>query len=188
MTRTPIRILLGGVVSALVLAACSNGSSGGSADGGGTNAGGGKASQGASGSAMVATSKGSLGHMLVDAQGLTLYVLETDSSGKSTCYGQCASTWPALTTSGTPQAGTGLTAGALGTMTRTDGSTQVTIDGHPLYTFSGDGAAGDTNGEGTGGVWFVASPTGTPLKPGGGSTAGGGGGGGGGNGNSHYGY
>jgi hypothetical protein len=63
---------------------------------------------------------------------------------------------------------------------------QVTIDGHPLYTFSGDTAAGDTNGEGIGGVWFVASPDGTPLKPSNGSSGGGGGGNGGGS--SHYGY
>jgi predicted lipoprotein with Yx(FWY)xxD motif len=181
MKRTRTSIGLGGVVLALVLAACSNGSGG---SGGGGNAGGGQGSQGAA--AMVKVTKGSLGQMLVDAQGHTLYVFETDTNGTSSCYGQCASMWPALTTDGSPTAGTGLMGGALGTAARTDGSTQVTIDGHPLYTFSGDSAAGDTKGEGIGGVWFVASPTGAPLKAGSGTS---GSNGGNGSGSSpHYGY
>jgi predicted lipoprotein with Yx(FWY)xxD motif len=182
MMRTRIPILLGGVLFGLVLAACSNGS-GGSAYGGGNHAAGGQGAQGASTAATVEVTKGSLGRMLVDSQGRTLYVFSSDTSGSSRCYGDCATTWPALTTKGTPKAGAGLMAGELGTLTRTDGSTQVTVDGHPVYTFSGDTAPGDTKGEGFGGLWFVASPTGTPLKPSG-STGGNGNGGG----NSHYGY
>ncbi len=180
MKRTRTLVLLGGAPLALVLAACSNGS-GGSGRGG--NAGGGQVSHGAA--ATIEVSKGILGQMLVDAQGHTLYVFETDTNGTSSCYGQCASMWPALMTDGSPTAGTGVMGGTLGTAARTDGSTQVTIDGHPLYTFSGDSAAGDTKGEGIGGVWFVASPTGTPLKAGSGTSGSNGGNGGG---SSHYGY
>jgi predicted lipoprotein with Yx(FWY)xxD motif len=182
-------IPLGAVVFALVLAACSNGSGGpayGGGNGNGTAGGGG--SQGTSTTAaVVKVSKGKLGQMLVDSRGQTLYVFASDAGGTSACYGDCATTWPALTTTGAPKAGAGLMAGALGTIARTDGSTQVTVDGHPVYTFSGDTAPGDTNGEGFGGLWFVASPTGTPLKPGGttnGSTGGNANGGG----NTHYGY
>jgi predicted lipoprotein with Yx(FWY)xxD motif len=188
MMRTRIPILLGGVLFALALAACSNGPSG-SGYGGGNTAAGGPGTQGGSSAATVKVTKGSLGPMLVDAQGRTLYVFSSDATGTSTCYGDCATTWPALTTKGAPKAGSGLMAGALGTMARTDGSTQVTIDGHPVYTFSGDTAPGDTNGEGFGGLWFVASPSGAPLKPGGsadGSTGGNGSGNGGGS--THYGY
>jgi predicted lipoprotein with Yx(FWY)xxD motif len=185
--RTRIQILLGGGLLALVLAACSNGPSG-SAYGGGNGAAGGQGTQGGSTAVTeVKVTTGSLGRMLVDAHGRTLYVFSSDANGASSCYGDCATNWPALTTKGSPKAGAGLMDGALGTMTRTDGSTQVTVDGHPVYTFSGDTAPGDTNGEGFGGLWFVASPTGTPLKAGGtanGSTGGNGNGGG----SSHYGY
>lgn len=102
----------------------------------------------------------SLGDVLVDATGRTLYLFTPDTGGTSTCYGQCATAWPPLLTSGTPVAGSGVDASLLGTTTRTDGSVQVTYAGHPLYYFAKDSAPGQTNGEGVGGVWYAVSPAG----------------------------
>jgi predicted lipoprotein with Yx(FWY)xxD motif len=161
---TRVRAVAAGALAAVALAACSNGGGGDQQPS--------QQSSGAASGPTVAISQGSLGKMLVDAQGRTLYMFLSDSGSLSTCYGSCASTWPALLASGSPSAGTGLAAAMLGTSKRTDGSTQVTFDGHPLYTYSGDQAAGDTNGEGIADVWFVVSPEGTPIKGGG---AGGGG-------------
>lgn len=172
-------VMVASVVAGLALVACSNGGSGSGSGGNGGAAGNGGGSAGASGgSATVAVTKGSLGQMLVDQQGRTLYLRLSDTSDKSTCYSGCASTWPALTVSGMPNAGAGVQAAMLGTTSRTDGSTQVTFAGHPLYVYAGDSSAGQTNGEGLDDVWYVVSPKGTPIKH-----AGGGGGGGG-----RYGY
>lgn len=95
---------------------------------------------------------------LVDgANGMTLYVFAKDSanSGKSACSGGCAATWPPLTVTGTPSAGVGAS-GTLGTITRDDGSKQVTYNGLPLYHYGGDHASGDTNGNYPG--WSIAKP------------------------------
>jgi predicted lipoprotein with Yx(FWY)xxD motif len=103
---------------------------------------------------------GSLGTVLANEDGMTLYTFDNDTpgSGTSACGAGCADTWPPLTiATGEPTAGDGVT-GELGTITRDDGSTQVTYDGSPLYTFSGDSAPGDTNGDGLGGVWHAATP------------------------------
>jgi predicted lipoprotein with Yx(FWY)xxD motif len=94
--------------------------------------------------------------ILVNSAGLTLYTLAKDSPGHSTCTGSCASIWPPLTLSssqGSPVAGPGVS--GLGTLTRPDGTVQVTYQGMPLYTYTGDHAPGDANGEGVGGVWHV---------------------------------
>jgi predicted lipoprotein with Yx(FWY)xxD motif len=177
MVRMRMTMVLGAVLFALVLASCSNGStndsSGGQAAGGGqaTGAGAGDAMSG-SGGATVAVADGDLGKMLVDADGRTLYLFLADTGSTSTCAGDCASTWPALTVTGKPTAADGVDAAMLGTSKRPDGGEQVTFDGHPLYTFSGDSAAGDTNGEGIGGVWYVVSPDGTPIKQAGGGSGG----------------
>jgi predicted lipoprotein with Yx(FWY)xxD motif len=109
----------------------------------------------------VATSA-SLGDYLSGPDGKTVYVFLNDSPGTTTCFDSCLQTWPPLTVDAgaTPTAGDGVT-GALGTIQRDDGSTQVTLEGWPLYYFAGDGAAGDTNGQGVGNVWFVARPDGS---------------------------
>jgi predicted lipoprotein with Yx(FWY)xxD motif len=101
----------------------------------------------------------SIGRVVVDARGYTVYTFghDTVGSGTSSCTGQCATEWPAVLATGTPTAAAGIT-GTLGTITRS-GGTQVTLNGHPLYTFSGDHAAGTANGEGIGGVWHVVSLT-----------------------------
>ncbi len=103
----------------------------------------------------------SLGSILTDSQDMTLYIFTKDTPNTSNCYNACANNWPPFLTSGAPTAGTGITASMLGTTTRSDGLTQVTYNGWPLYYFAGDKAAGDTNGEGKGGIWFVITPAGT---------------------------
>ena len=149
-------------VAAMSLAACSSGSSGGAYGGGGSTS----TSTGTSGAAAtVATADvGDLGTVLVDGTGRTLYLFESDTSTTSTCTGGCAGTWPALLTDGTATASGGADSGMLGTTARDDGSTQVTYDGHPLYLYSGDSAAGDANGQGIGGVWFAVTAKGAPAK------------------------
>ena len=101
-----------------------------------------------------------LGSFLVDSKGMTLYLYTKDTPNTSACYGGCASYWPPLLTSGAPVAGTGVTASMLGTTKRTDGATQVTYNGWPLYYYVSDKAAGDTTGENVQGVWFVITPAG----------------------------
>jgi predicted lipoprotein with Yx(FWY)xxD motif len=86
--------------------------------------------------------------ILVNSAGLTLYTYANDTSGSSNCTGSCASVWPPLTlTSGTPTGGSGVT-GTLATITRSDGTKQVTYNGKPLYTFASDGSAGKATGDG----------------------------------------
>ncbi len=94
----------------------------------------------------------SLGKILVDGSGMSLYLFTPDSAAKSTCNGGCASAWPPLI--GTPT-GDGLDANDLGVVTRDDGTKQATFYGHPLYRFAGDSAAGDVGGQGSGGKWFA---------------------------------
>jgi predicted lipoprotein with Yx(FWY)xxD motif len=104
-----------------------------------------------------------LGSVLTDAKGMTVYMFTPDTSGTSTCYGQCAVTWPPLTVSGKLHAGPGLQSKLLGTTQRTDGTTQVTYNGHPLYFYARDTKAGDTNGQGVGTRWWVLSGAGAPI-------------------------
>ena len=101
-----------------------------------------------SGATVEAKAVGSIGTVLVaGSNGMTVYTFTKDvkDSGKSACSGGCITTWPAVTASGTPTAGSGVT-GALGTITRDDGTTQVTYNGLPLYFFANDKAPGDANG------------------------------------------
>jgi predicted lipoprotein with Yx(FWY)xxD motif len=92
--------------------------------------------------------------VLTNARGYTLYWFAPDTSTKSTCYGTCAAYWPPVT--GKPVAGPGVT-GKLGTIGRTGGGTQVTYDGHPLYTYIGDASPGQNTGNNinlNGGFWY----------------------------------
>jgi predicted lipoprotein with Yx(FWY)xxD motif len=119
---------------------------------------------------------GDLGKILTDSKGRTAYLFQKDTGPSSTCSGACASDWPPVTTTGKPTAGKGLTASMLGTTRRSDGSTQVTYNRHPLYLYVGDQNAGDTNGQNVnafGAQWYVLSPSGTAIT-GGGSKSGGG--------------
>lgn len=106
----------------------------------------------------------SLGQILIDAEGRTLYLFMNDTPNTSVCTGGCAQTWPPLLVTGTPTGGLGVEASKLGTTSRSDGGTQVTYNQHPLYHFSSDAAPGDTKGQGIGGNWFVVSPAGEAIQ------------------------
>ena len=116
----------------------------------------------AAGAAVVvdAGQNATLGSFLVDSKGMTLYLYTKDSPNTSNCYVACATAWPPLLTSGTPTAGAGVTAALLGTTKRTDGTTQVTYNGWPLYYWVNDKNPGDTTGENVQNVWFVMTPAG----------------------------
>jgi predicted lipoprotein with Yx(FWY)xxD motif len=109
-----------------------------------------------SGGIDVTVSHTSAGDALAGAGGMTLYVFKNDTDGTSTCTSGCATTWPPFLGDGSQvNASDGVT-GTFGTTTRDDGSKQITHGGSPLYYYSGDKAAGDSNGEGIGGVWSIA--------------------------------
>ncbi|MEU9019503.1 hypothetical protein [Actinomadura sp. NPDC048394] len=117
----------------------------------------------------IATAKvGNLGQVLVDGQGRTLYLFEKDQGGKSSCSGACAAVWPPVTTTGKPHAGSDAKASKLGTTTRSDGTTQVTYAGHPLYYYAPDGTTkGSAKGEGLnqfGAGWDVLAPSGQKVE------------------------
>jgi len=120
-----------------------------------------------SGSALVNSSTtASLGDILVGPNGHTLYVFLKDTGPKSSCSGACASDWPPLTTTGKLTTAGGVSTSALKTERRSDGTMQVTFDGHPLYYYAGDLAPGDANGQGLdmfGAKWFALTPAGKPI-------------------------
>jgi len=99
------------------------------------------------------------GAYLAGPEGFALYIFTNDSPGASSCTDACAEAWPPLTVAmgETPTAGEGVT-GTLDTIVREDGTYQVTYNDAPLYYFAADTAAGETSGEGVGGVWFLAQP------------------------------
>jgi predicted lipoprotein with Yx(FWY)xxD motif len=158
------RIVAVAGVAAVVLAVAACGGTSGSGGGYGAPATG---SSGSSGKGSVALASSTLGKILVDGKGRTLYLFEADKGSSSTCDGACASAWPPLTTTGKPTAGSGVSASKLGTTKRADGTTEVTYNGHPLYTYSGDTASGQTTGQGSrafGAEWYVLSAAGNTVE------------------------
>ena len=107
----------------------------------------------------------SKGMVLTNAQGMTIYWFAIDTPTKSNCTGSCLTYWPPVV--GTPVAGSGVSLpGHLGTITGANGQVQATYDGHPLYTYMGDTAAGEATGNGlnlSGGLWWAMTPTGAKL-------------------------
>jgi predicted lipoprotein with Yx(FWY)xxD motif len=125
---------------------------------------------------VVSTAGTSLGGILVDSRGRTLYLFEEDRNGKSACAGQCATFWPPLIASGKPRVAGAAKAPLVGTTKRADGRLQVTYNHHPLYTFAKDTKKGQTNGEGVnafGAPWDVVSPAGAKVAKPTSNTAGG---------------
>jgi predicted lipoprotein with Yx(FWY)xxD motif len=122
----------------------------------------------------VKTVSGSHGTYLVSSSGRALYLWMADKNGKSACSGSCAAAWPPLVVTGTPTASGAATASDLGTITRSDGTKQVTYKGHPLYYFAGDPSSGTTNGQGSDGFgakWWLVTPAGTAITSGGSSSS-----------------
>lgn len=107
---------------------------------------------------------GDLGQVLVDAEGYTLYVFLNDKPGTSNCTGNCAANWPPLLAEGEVVTGDGLDAGLVATITRDDGTIQVTYNGRPLYYYYDDNNPGDANGQGANDVWYVISGAGEPVE------------------------
>jgi predicted lipoprotein with Yx(FWY)xxD motif len=108
-----------------------------------------------------------LGKILVDGSGMTVYLFVADTGTTSTCYTTCATFWPPVLTAGAAKAGAGAKASLLGTSTRTDGTTEVTYAGHPLYYFLQDKKPGDATGQavnGFGGLWWVISASGSAIQ------------------------
>ena len=150
-------------VLALTAAACGSSSSPGSASSGSASSGSAapaaSASSGPS-SAALATAKVSGATVLTNAKGFTLYWFAPDTAGKSNCNGACAKYWPPV--KGPVTAMSGVT-GKLATITRSDGTTQETYNGHPLYTYVGDTAPGQAKGNGlnlSGGLWHEVTVSG----------------------------
>ena len=167
MRQIHVRALAAVGVGAFALAACGSSSKASSTSGSTTPTTVAAASTTApapSTSATVTVATTKLGKVLVDTSGKTLYRFDNDTKpDASTCTGQCASAWPAATVTGTPVAGAGVEASKLSTFKRADGSIQLEIAGHPLYTFAGDAKPGDTNGQGVIGKWYAAGPDGDKV-------------------------
>ncbi len=113
----------------------------------------------AGGTLQIGIGSGAAGTYLTAADGKTLYVFTKDAPSSSVCVDACATTWPPLTVpaGSTPTGVAGVT-GSLTTFARADGTQQVAYDGKPLYYYAEDEKAGDAEGEGVGGVWFIAGP------------------------------
>lgn len=111
---------------------------------------------------MTVMNVGNLGPIVVDAEGMTLYRFDKDEKGvKSNCDGECAAKWPPVTApEGAELQAEGIDKSLLGTVTRSDGTKQVTVGGWPMYRFANDKVPCDTNGQGVGGTWFATTATG----------------------------
>jgi predicted lipoprotein with Yx(FWY)xxD motif len=119
-------------------------------------------------SATVSLRKTSLGVILVNARGHTLYLFAKDRNARSSCYGSCARFWPPLLSRGKPTAGPGVKRSLLGSTRRSNGSLQVTYNKHPLYTYALDKRAGQTKGEGRSAFcakWYAVSAGGRAVMP-----------------------
>jgi predicted lipoprotein with Yx(FWY)xxD motif len=162
---------VGGAVGVgLLVAACSSSSSSAAAPAASSPAAAAgsssSAAAGASGSTVISTATASGNTFLTDGSGRAVYLWVKDTGSTSTCTGACAGAWPPVTATGTPTASGSARASDLGTTTRSDGTKQVTYDGHPLYYFSGDSGPGTATGQGSDGFgakWWLVAPSGSDI-------------------------
>jgi predicted lipoprotein with Yx(FWY)xxD motif len=173
MLTSKIRFFAVGALAVMALAACSSSSKGASpgtspssspattttppptsASGGGTT-----------GKTTVALASSKFGKILVDSKGMTLYVDEKDKPGNPNCTGACLQAWPPLVAPASPTYGPGLTASKYTTVTLSDGTKQLAVNGFPLYTWMGDKKAGDATGQGLNG-FYVVQASGAKYDPG----------------------
>ncbi|MCW2933297.1 MAG: hypothetical protein JWM19_4259 [Actinomycetia bacterium] len=166
---TKLAATVGGALgAALLVAACSSGTSSTTGAATGSPAGASSSSSGASasGATVIETASSSAGSFLTDGSGRAVYHWMKDTGDMSNCSGACAGAWPPVTASGTVTASGGAKTSDLGTITRSDGTKQVTYDGHPLYYFAGDSGAGTASGQGSDGFgakWWLVAPTGSDV-------------------------
>jgi predicted lipoprotein with Yx(FWY)xxD motif len=162
---------VGGAVGVAVLvAACASGSSssstGAAASSSPAGASASSSAASGSGSTVIKTASSSAGEFLTDGSGRAVYLWVKDTGGTSACSGACAGAWPPVTAAGTATASGSAKASDLGTITRSDGTKQVTYDGHPLYYFSGDSGPGTATGQGSdsfGAKWWLVAPSGSDV-------------------------
>lgn len=155
-----IKLLVLGAVLAAGLSACGGSSPSTTSSSGGSST--------AASGAVLAPAHTSLGTVLVDHSGRTVYLLTADSPGHSSCTAQCLAYWPSVapTSSTTPPPGV---TGRIGRAKVAGGGSTVTVGGWPVYTYVADSSPGDVKGEGVktfGGVWYAVSPSGHAVKPG----------------------
>lgn len=112
---------------------------------------------------IVSSADGGGGPVLVDARGMSVYGTKDDTDGVPSCYADCAATWPPILVAD-DQLPTGLDPVVFSVVARTDGTFQLRAKDFPLYTFGGDSAPGDANGQGVGGVWYAMSPFGNLIQ------------------------
>ena len=179
--RVPRWILVPGALVALSLlaAACGSSSAGGTSGTSSSTSASGSSGGQTSHVGVSVASEPSVGSVLVDSAGHTLYMLSKDKQSTPTCSGACSSIWPPLLATGKPVAGTGVTASLLGTVKDADGKLQVTYNHWPLYTYSGDSAPHQANGQGIvsfGGKWTAVTPAGAAAAGGPTTSSSGGGG------------
>ena len=158
----PLAVGLPLAAAGLIAAACS--SSGGSSGYGGAPPAGSSPATGAH--AVVTTKSGPPGTFLTDGSGRSLYLWLADSPNKSNCNGSCTTAWPPLTSAAAPTVTGGAKGSDLGTITRSDGTKQVTYASHPLYYYAGDTAPGQTSGQGNDGFgakWWLVAPSGAQI-------------------------
>ena len=172
--RTKLFIGVGGAVAAAAtVAACSSAASSTAAAPAasptGSPAAASPAGASSSGGTVITTAKSSAGTFLTNGSGRAVYLWVKDTGDMSNCNGACAGAWPPVTTTGTATASGGAKASDIGTITRSDGTKQVTYDGHPLYYFSGDSGPGTASGQGSdafGAKWWLVAPTGSDVTAG----------------------
>ena len=158
LKRMPMAARLGVPVAAGLLAAACGSAAGSVAAG--------TSASGSATATMIESHAGSAGSFLTNSSGRAVYLWAADSMNKSSCSGACAGAWPPVTTTGQVTAADGAKAADLGTITRSDGTKQVTYLGHPLYYFAGDSGPGQTNGQGSdsfGAKWWLVAPAGTKI-------------------------
>jgi predicted lipoprotein with Yx(FWY)xxD motif len=160
VSKSPVRVL--GVGAVLLLAAACGSTTSTSS----TTPAAGSTGAAASGG-VVKVAKTSLGSVLVDSNGLTVYTLSSDTPGHSTCSAACLKFWPAVVAPGASVPAVSGVSAPLGVTKTMAGGSMVTAGGLPVYTFALDKAAGDVNGEGKvafGGTWYAVSPAGAAVK------------------------
>ena len=189
VARIPVPVRVGVPLAAatLLAAACSSGTSSSAATPATSSpAAGNSGNAAAASSTVISSASSSAGPVLINGSGRAVYVWAKDTKDMSACTGACASAWPPVQATGKVTAALSAVSSDLGTITRSDGTKQVTYDGHPLYYFSGDSGAGQANGQGSdnfGAEWWLVAPSGadvtasvTSFTPSGGASTSAGGG------------
>lgn len=156
---------LAGLAGSVMLLASACGSSSGSSSASTTS--GQSPTPSGSGSGSVSVGATPFGKVLVDPAHMTLYAFANDSHNHSACTGSCLTYWPPVPGADAPHGGAASMGATFGTTKGADGSSQLTVNGYPMYTYVGDSSPGQANGQGTnlsGGLWWVVSPDGSWVK------------------------